>query len=311
MNGSRRPRVTLEQLHTFVAVARREHIRAAAEEIPLSQGAVSQQVQLLERTLGVPLLERTGRRVRVTAIGREVEQAAAAALSAARQVEDVAAEHRGLERGSIAIAASSAAGVYRLPPWIASFVERHPAVGIQLELDTTPGAIARVLLGEADLAVVEGPFEEPAVETIVLDRDELLLVTASGHPLAARRRIDAVALRRYRYLSRARGAATETLAARLVGSAYGDSPILELGQVDAVRAGVLAGLGYAVLPRAVVDRDLRRGRMVVLRGAGGRIHSEFRAARRPGPHSPQLRALWDHLAHLPHGAVDAPDTSRG
>jgi DNA-binding transcriptional LysR family regulator len=295
MNDPQRPRVTLEQLHTFVAVAKREHVRRAAEAIPLSQGAVSQQVHLLERALGVPLLERIGRRIRVTDAGRDVERAAVTVLAAALVVEEVAAEHRGLERGVIRIAASNTAGVYRLPPWIAGFLDVHPAIGVQLELESTPAAISRLTGGEVDVAVVEGPFDEPELETVVLDREELLLVASRAHPLAALQRVDAGALRRHRYLSRGRGAATEQLAARLVGSAYGQSTTLELGQVDAVRAGVAAGLGYAVLPRAVVQTDLDRGRIVVLRGDARRVYNEFRALRRQGPHSPTLRAFWDHL----------------
>ncbi|HET9051289.1 MAG TPA: LysR family transcriptional regulator [Candidatus Dormibacteraeota bacterium] len=295
MNDHPRPRVTLEQLHTFVAVARREHVRKAAEAIPLSQGAVSQQVRLLERTLGIPLLERAGRGVRLTEAGHDIERAAAAALHAALAVEEIAAGHRGLEQGTLHIAASNTAGVYRLPPWIAGFAEAHPAVGFQLELETTPVAIARLVAGEVELAVVEGPFDDAGLESVVLDREELLLVVAAGHPLTARQRLDVAALRRYRYLSRGRGAATEALARRLVGAGYGEGPVLELGHVDAIRAGVISRLGYAVLPRAVVDRDIARGHITVLRRTSRRVHNEFRAVRRPGPAGPQLRAFWAHL----------------
>ena len=287
--------MTLEQLHTFVAVARREHVRRAAEAIPLSQGAVSQQLHLLEQTLGVPLLERAGRGIRVTPLGREVERAAVAALAAAAAVEELAAEHRGLRRGTVRVVATNTAGVYRLPPWMAGYVDAHPGIALQLELDTTPGAIRRVADAEFDIAVVEGPFEAPDLESAVLAHEELLLVVGRDHPLAARERVDVAALRRHRYLSRGRGAATESLARRLVGAAYDASPTLELGHVDAIRAGVLTGLGYAALPRAVVRADVERGRIIVLRGLDRAVRNEFRAVRRHGSHGPAARAFWEHL----------------
>jgi DNA-binding transcriptional LysR family regulator len=295
-NDAPRPRVTLEQLHTFLSVARREHVTRAAESIHRSQAAVSEQLRLLERTLGLQLLERVGRGVRVTPAGRAIERAAGLALQAAQDLEEVAAEHRGLSTGTLAIAASNTTGVHRLPGWLASFAARHPQLDIRLRLANTAVAIDLLQRGEVDCSVVEGPFDATGLEVLVLEEDELIAVAGAGHPLAAMRRVGPAALAVHRYLAREPGSGTESLAASVLGRAYGTSPRLELGQAEAIRAGVLGGLGYAVISRAVVADDLDAGRIVAL--PLRRARREFRAARRPATLAPALTAFWHHLEEV-------------
>ena len=290
---SERPGVTLEQLHTFVAVARREHITRAAEAIHLSQGAVSEQVRLLERSLGVQLLERVGRRVRVTDAGRRIEQAASLALSAVRDVENVASRQRGLSSGTLVVAASSTTGVHRLPDWLASFVALHPSIEIRLQLANTAIVVAALRAGEVDCAVVEGPVTSDGLDVLDLERDELVAVVAAAHPLARIRRVGAAALAAHRYLAREAGSGTEALAARVLGAGYGHSPTLELGQAAAIRSGVLSGLGYAVISRTMVADDIAAGRVVVLPRRP--VSRHFRALRRSTSQSPTLEAFWQHL----------------
>lgn len=296
MDEQRRPRVTLEQLHSFLAVAQREHVTRAAEAIHLSQGAVSQQVMALERLLEVQLMERLGRRVRLTEAGRAVQEAAGAVLSAARAVEATAAAYRGLESGSLRIAASNTTGVYRLPVWIADFAEQHPQIWISMALDNTAGAVSRLRRDEADCAFVEGPLDEQGLELLVIEQDSLALVCAAGHPLARLKHISKDDLARHRYLSRERGSGTEALAARMLGTAYRAGMVLEFGQADAILAGVRAGLGYAALSRAIVEADLMSGAVVTLQERKWSVAREFRAVRRSGVALPVLDRFWTHLA---------------
>src|SRR5690349_6648857 len=126
--AERRPRVTLHQLHTFVALARYEHAGHAADAIDLSQGAVSQQLMLLEATLGLKLFDRDRRRLRLTDPGRRNAAAAGAVLNDATVLEDLASSLRGLTRGRVSIVATGVLGVDRLPRWIASFLDEHPSI---------------------------------------------------------------------------------------------------------------------------------------------------------------------------------------
>src|SRR5919204_2608505 len=125
-----RPRVTLDQLHTFVALARYEHAGRAAEAIDLSQGAVSQQVRLLESTLDLQLFDRDRRRLRLTDAGRRIAAAAGVALQDARAVEDLADFIRGLKTGGVSIVATRVLGIDPPPRWIARFLDQHPPLQI-------------------------------------------------------------------------------------------------------------------------------------------------------------------------------------
>lgn len=294
-----RPLVSVEQLHTFAAVARRGHITRAAEAIHVSQGSVSQQVQRLEATLGIALLERVGRGVRLTEAGRAVGAAAGAAIAAVHAVEQTAAAFRGLTAGSLTIAASNTVGIHRAPIWIAGFLETHAQVEVRLRLRNTAKAVADLTAGAVDLALVEGAVPSDAgLETMLLERDELILVVAAGHPLAETPRATARELRRHRYLAREDGSGTEALARELVGAAYRAGPVLELGHLEAVRAAVSAGLGYAALPRTVVADEIAAGRVVALRRTGAGVWRDFRAVRRDGFAPPALAAFWVHLGDV-------------
>lgn len=304
-----RPALSVEQLHTFAAVARYGHVTRAARAIRVSQSSVSQQVQRLETALGLPLLERVGRGVRLTDAGRAIGTAAGAAIAAVRAVEDTAAALRGLDTGAIAVAASNTVGIHRAPSWIAGFLERHPGVEVRLRLGNTADAIAWLRGGEVDLALVEGEVPDGPFEAEVLERDELVLVAAAGHPLARLDRIGVRDLRHHRYLSREDGSGTEALARRLVGDAYRTGAVLELGHLEAVRSGVSAGLGYAVLPRTVVAREIASGEVAVLPRAGRRVFRRFRAIRRKGPPPPAAAAFWHHLVRE-HGP-DEPFAANG
>ena len=292
--GGRRPRVTLDQLHTFVALARFEHAGRAAEAIDLSQGAVSQQLRLLEATLDVPLFDRNRRRLRLTDAGHRIAAAAGAVLNDTRALEELADSLRGLKTGAVSIIATGVMGIDRLPRWIARFLEEHPAIEISMRLANTADALAAVEDGSVDCATVGGHVHGQALETISLGSSELMIVVARDHPLAGSPATPS-ALAPHRYLAREPGSATEILAPAVLGSAYRSGLVLELGRLEAVRAAVLAGLGYAVLPRGVIESDIEAGNIVVLPHRGKPVMQVYHGVRRRGIHTPAADALWAHL----------------
>ena len=183
--------------------------------------------------------------------------------------------------------------MHRLPGWLASFAATHPGLDLRLRLANTAAAVDLLRGGDVDCAVVEGPFETAGLEMLVLEEDDLIAVVGATHPLAGTRRPSPSALAAHRYLAREAGSGTEALAARVLGRAYGRSASLELGQAEAIRAGVLGGLGYAVISRTVVADDLAAGRIVALPLRPAR--REFTAVRRPAALAPALIAFWRHL----------------
>lgn len=294
-------RTTIEQLRVFAAVAEHEHVTRAAEALQMSQPAVSHQLRRLEATLRIRLFERVGRGVKLSGDGRALLPTVTAALTAISVVHEAATARRGLMSGSLSLAASNTIGIYKLPTWLAGYVESVPAVDVRVRLVNTLEAITLVREAQVDCALIEGPGRTGDLEHLTIEVDELVVVASSDHPLAGLKVVRTADLSRHRYIAREPGSGTEALAAEMLGAAYRRGRVLELGQVDAVRAAALAGLGYAVISLAAVREDLRLERLRQLNVGRRTLSRSLEALRRHSSLSPALEAFWTHLASLAAG----------
>src|SRR2546430_14011944 len=150
----RKPAFTLEQLRSFVAVAETEHISRAAASLFLTQGAVTQQVRNFERAVGLQLLERDGRKVRLTDAGKSLAEACRAALRAVEGMGDTAQAMKELQAGSLHVRASPTCATYYLPAHLAEFTRRHPAIKLSLTVEPSAELNRRGAPRSAHFAVV-------------------------------------------------------------------------------------------------------------------------------------------------------------
>jgi DNA-binding transcriptional LysR family regulator len=287
------PSFSLEQVRSFVAVAEYEHISRAAASLFLTQGAVTQQVRHFERAVGLQLLERDGRGVRLTDAGRTMAIACRAALRSVQVLEDTAESMKTLQAGSLDLGASPTCATYYLPARLATFAQQHPAIKLGMTVEPSAEINRQVIAGALDCGLIEGE-PSPELMAIVLDHDELILVAARDHPLASRRRITAADLAGHRFLGRGPKWSAEQKNVRdLIGEAYDLSESLNLGHPEYVRAAALAGLGYAALPRLAVAADLKSGALKHLPGLSSR--RAIRAIRRHAQGGPALEHFWGLL----------------
>ena len=149
--------------------------------------------------------------------------------------------------------------------------------------------------GEVDIIFTGSTVDAAGVESMTMERTPMVLVVAPGHPLARSR--GPPQLNAYRHLQHERGTATHQLAAQLVGDHGRDAEAVELEEGVLVPA-LIAGLGFAVMPRVLIENDLAAGRLTVLPAAGPRVLQSFTAARREGVHTPAVELLWKHLRGL-------------
>jgi DNA-binding transcriptional LysR family regulator len=291
-----RPSFSLEQVRSFVAVAEHEHISKAAASLFLTQGAVTQQVRHFERAVGLQLLERDGRGVRLTEAGRTLAVACRAALRSVQVLEDSAESMKSLQAGSLHLGASPTCASYYLPAQLAGFTRLHPGIKLSMTVEPSAEINRQVVAGALDCGLIEGT-PDPELIALVLDHDELILVAHHDHPLAALRRVNAAELARHRYLGRGPTWSAEQNVREMIGEAFDQSETLNLGHPEYVRAATLAGLGYAALPRLAVQGDLDSGSLKRLPG-----RSSFRpitAIRRRDEGGPALEEFWKLLAGNP------------
>src|SRR2546429_3549568 len=167
----RRPSFTIEQLRSFVAVAEHEHISRAAASLFLTQAAVTQQVRHFERAVGLQLLERDGRRVRLTDAGRSLADACRAAIRAVEVMDDTAQAAKELQAGSLHVGASPTCATYYLPPHLAEFTRRHPGVKLSVVVEPSAELNRRVVAGTLDCALpAGGPDPPPAALALTPDQ---------------------------------------------------------------------------------------------------------------------------------------------
>lgn len=206
------------------------------------------------------LFHRVGRGITLTEAGRVFLTEARGVLARAGAAETVLEELSGLKRGALRIVASQTIAAYWLPPILAAFHQRYPALGIELAIGNTEQAASRIHDGEADLGIVEGEIDNPALAHWPIGEDRLLLVGAQPFGDA---RIDAAWLRRARWVQRELGSGTRSTFDGYLLTLGVDPATLDVSLVmpsnESVRSAVEAGAGVAVLSALVVTPAVEAG----------------------------------------------------
>ncbi len=283
---------TLHQLRVFCAVARTGSFTRAAEELHVSQPAVTMHVKQLERALGVQLLVRSGRSVRFTEAGQTLYEGANRAFSLLEETLAELDAYRGLRRGTLRLAADTTAGVHVVPPYLARFRQLHPDIAVRLAVTNRTEVARRLLLGEVELAVIGRLPEDERLAAEPFLANELVVVAPAGHPLAGRR-LTPADLAGESFLLREEGSGTRATAERFLTEAgVSLRPTMELGSNSAVVEAVAHGLGIAVISRRAAQRDMEAGRLVTLDVEGFPLVRHWHLAWRRGPRlSPAAEAF--------------------
>ena len=258
--------MTLEQLRIFISVAERQHVTRAAEALHLTQSAVSSAITALEGRHRVTLFDRVGRNIVLNQAGETFLVQARAVLARAAEAEAALADLSGLARGRLAISASQTIASYWLPLRLARFHEAYPGIELAVTVGNTAQVAKAVAEGDAELGLVEGETDDPALSRRVIDHDELCLVVGPEHPWAGLQ--ETPDLRASAWVLREPGSGTRSsLEAALHerGLGVGDLQVaMVLPDNEPVRGAVEAGVGAAVMSRSVAGSALQAGALVVV-----------------------------------------------
>jgi DNA-binding transcriptional LysR family regulator len=249
------------RLRAFAAVARRGSFSRAAEDLFITQPAVSKHVASLEAELG-QLFVRRRRGTALTPAGELLADhvlRAEAILASGRRAAEAA---RDGHMGTLSLAASGIPGTYVLPPLLARFHEEHSSVTIDFQLSTSGGALELVRAHRAELGVIGGLVVPPELENETLIEDEIVLV---GPPALGGRRLKPRELAELTWIYREEGSATRAAveAARWEAGLH-VSRSLELPSWEAVKIAVARGAGIAAVSRLALELELQAGILVVL-----------------------------------------------
>jgi DNA-binding transcriptional LysR family regulator len=263
------------RLRAFAGFVRRGSFSGAAEELSISQPAVSKHIADLEQELGVKLIERRSRAL--TAAGEFLASHVLRSEALLRQAAHGLAALKEPMSGTLSVAAAGTPGTYVLPEIVAAFQNAHPGVGVHFELATSSQVINAVRTHHAELGVTGGFVAAPEIEAEPMIEDEIVIV---GPPSFAGRRLSRDDLEALTWISREEGSATRVIA---------DEALAEIGIVprrrlalpawEAIKIAVRRGHGIAAFSRLALSEELASGALVIIPFVPWRVRRIFSIVR--------------------------------
>lgn len=248
----------LTKLRTFCSIARKGNFSAVAEDLFMSQSAVSQQIQALERRYGVVLFDRGSKGATLTDPGRILFEKAQRILEIEDEINHEFDDLRGLKGGELHVGASTTVGNYLMPFYLGEFKQRYPEVKVALIVENTRIIEDQLLAGLFPLAVVEHDVQNPSLVREPIEKDELVLIVDPRHRWAERDSVTKEELMDEPFITRELGSGTrEVIEESLAREGIPKLNVgMELGNSSAIKTAVAAGLGVSILSRRAVHAQL-------------------------------------------------------
>jgi DNA-binding transcriptional LysR family regulator len=256
-------RYSLRQLEVFLATAHFENVTKAADVLAMSQSAASGSLAELERTFGVQLFDRMGKRLQLSELGAQLRPAAENLLEQARAFESALTDEDVV--GRLKLGATLSIGNYLAVGMIAQFKRQFPNADVALTVANTQEIAHRVRHFELDVGLIEGELHDPELQTIPWRGDELQVFAAPDHPLACSHSIGDTELLAQSWIVREPGSGTRQTFDRAMHGILSDLNIsMELQHTEAIKRAVEAGLGVGCLSEICLRDAFSRGSLVPL-----------------------------------------------
>lgn len=279
---------TLRQLKVFEAVARHLSYSRAAEELHLTQPAVSIQVKQLESHAGLPLFEQLGKKVYLTPAGHEVLQFGRAVIQQFRDAEETLAALKGVRGGRLNIAVISA-GDYFFPRLLAEFCRRHQGVTVDLSVNNREEVLRHLAENTTDLAILLRPPEGMDTVSVQFAPQPQVIVAAPDHPLAGRRGIPLKALEPEQFIVRELGSDTRiSMDEAFAERRFKPRITLKIKSFETIKQAVMAGMGISFLSTHTISLELQLGRLAVLDVAGFPVMRNWHVVHRTSKRLPPV-----------------------
>ncbi len=255
---------TLPQLSVFEAVARLGSFTKAAEELYMAQPTVSVQMKKLADTIGLPLIEQVGKRIRLTDAGRVLHASCLEIFGTLSGVERSLSDLRGLKAGQLQLGVSTT-GEYFAPRVLAEFVRRHPQIDVSLQIHNRSSLLERMSRNLDDLYLFAGTPEGRDIVSHALLPNPVVPFAHADHPLAREKNIPFERFATEPFLIREAGSGARSMARELF-EAHGLEPRvrMELSNNEAIKQAIIAGLGVSIMSRYTLGLDVPHEQLAVL-----------------------------------------------
>ena len=273
-----------DQLETFVEVARHLSFSRAAEKRFRTQPAISAQIRALEEEIGARILDRTGGKVSLTAPGKAFLRYVEEALEARRNILAEMAEMERVPRGELVVAANEGTCLHILPevfgptaaphtPQLvfAEFKKLYPDVSVNVKRSESPKILEAIIDNTIDFGVVSMPVGDKRLTTVVIHRDELVMITPPRHPLSKQKTVTLEQVAKYPLLVPKIGRTRDMIEALFDERRLKPDFSMELDSSELTKRFVAANVGIAFIANSHVENDVRAGLLISLRLADAHI----------------------------------------
>jgi DNA-binding transcriptional LysR family regulator len=303
--------LNLDSLKVFLAVAEHDSFSEAGRKLHLSQPAVSQIIQSLERQLGAQLFIRQNRTVQLTEGGQMLVPMARELLTSAQRVEQTMLSVQGEVIGEMTIGCSTASGKYLLPGMIARFRREYPQVRINVLVTSRESVINKLLSGDVCLGVSSKQIEHNDLEYQNFFKDDVILIAPANHPWAQYRKVYPDDLLDEPMILREEAAGTrEVLIEGLLKHDISPDMLnvaMVLGNAEAIEMAVEEGLGVAFISRLAAARGMELGRVVEVEVEGmNLVRSIYMVRNRKQPCTRAQTEFWQYINNDISAMASAP-----
>ena len=273
---------TFRQLKTFEAVSRLLSYTRAAEELHLSQPAISMQIKQIEEHARIRLFEQIGKKTFLTEAGAEVRRLALTMLSQVKDCDDTLARLRGATGGHLEVIVVSTAK-YFAPQLLSAFSKSHEGITIKLSVNNREQVIQQLSENRGDIAIMGRPPRGLDAMASAFAKHPHGIIAPPGHPMAKKKRINLKSLSGENFLIRESGSGTRTSMERV----FADRGVkvassMELASNETIKQAVMAGLGLSYLSLHTVGLELAAGKLVRLDVIGTPVIREWYVIQRKG-----------------------------
>jgi len=260
--------LNLYKLEIFAIVVQTGSFSAAADQLLMTQPAVSQHIQNLEASLGARLFTRGRRGVSLTPAGETLYQYTRTILRLVADAENAVTDVTQLAHGHVSVGATPGVSVYRLPDWVQAFRQQHPNLGISVQTSITPQIVADLHNRKLDLGLIEGELDgvdQKGLGVLELETDEQFVIVDARHPWARRSSIPCNELNGQPFVMRQRNSQTRIWLERKLAAAGIQVQIAaEFDTVESIKRSVIKGIGITILPEYAVHSELEIGMLHAL-----------------------------------------------
>lgn len=263
--------MNIRQLELFSLVAATGSVTKAAQQLYMTQPAVSQAISDLEDSLGLRLFERINRKMLLTNAGEILLIYSKKILNLLEEAEGHMKDIANMRIGKLSVGASTTIGIYLLPLLLGDFQKKHNEIHTHFVIDNTAVIEEMILHNTLDAALVEGPIHHQDIIVEHLAEDELFLICSPHHHWIeeGRTAIEASELQNETIIVREHGSGTrEVLEQALKEHNAKYEPAHVLNNTEAIKNAVKAGIGIAFVSRVAVEQDIKEGRLAKIRLSG-------------------------------------------